>query len=302
VFRGSKDLKNIKWAQNSNQAWGSFTLGTAQVSPLDMANAYATVAARGKYCRPTPIRSIVGPDGRPLQIPATTCKQAFSPQVADAANDAARCPVGDGTMSGVSCTHPGGGPTAASVGATIDRPVAGKTGTTDNNNAGWFVGYTPNLAAASFIANPEKYYDTVPDSHLPVQIVRDTLSSALRMLPVKQFVRAPRKLSWGTMLLVPDVKGDTSDAAVARLRSAGFTVSINYKSEDGDQPAGRVSRTEPPGGSYVSKGSSIRINVSNGKKTKRDPRVDALCKADPKLPICKIKPGEPGFPAAPPPP
>ncbi|WP_035850222.1 penicillin-binding protein [Cryptosporangium arvum] len=299
VFRGSKDRKNIKWARDSNQAWGSFTLGTAQVTPLDMATAYATVAARGKYCKPTPVRSITDPGGRSLLTANTTCKQAFSPQVADAANDAARCPVGDGSQSGISCTHPGGGPTAASVGGTIDRPVAGKTGTTDDNNAGWFVGYTPNLAGASFIANPDKYYDTVPDSHLPVQIVRDTFASALRVLPVKQFVPAPRRLSWGTMLLVPDVKGETPDGAVHRLRAAGFNVSINYRAEDSDQPAGRVAGTDPPGGSYASKRSSIRINVSNGKKTKRDPRVDELCTKDPKLPICRIKPGEPGFPAAP---
>lgn len=299
VFRGSKDQKNIKWARNSNQAWGSFTLGTAQVTPLDMANAYATVAARGRYCKPTPIRSITDQTGKPLTMPLTTCKRVFSPQVADAANDAARCPVGDRSLSGVSCTHPGGGTTASSVGGTIDRPVAGKTGTTDDNNAGWFVGYTPNLAAASFIANPDKYFDTVPDSHLPVQIVRDTFTSVLRYVPAKQFTRPPRKLSWGTLLHVPDVKGETADGAIYRLRSAGFTVSINYTSEDSDQPAGRVSRTEPPGGSYVSRGSSIRINVSNGKGSKRDPRVDALCKKDPKLPVCTIKPGEPGFPAAP---
>jgi membrane peptidoglycan carboxypeptidase len=299
VFRGSKDQKNIKWAQHSDQAWGSFTLGTAQVTPLDMANAYATVAARGTYCKPTPLRSISDQSGKALAIPKTSCKRAFSPQVADAASDAARCPVGDRSLSGLSCTHPGGGPTASSVGATIDRPIAGKTGTTDNNNAGWFVAYTPNLAAASFIANPDKYYDTVPDSHIPVQIVRDTLTSALRGLPVRQFRPAPRRLSWGTMLLVPDVKGDTTDGAISRLRGAGFNVSINYTAEDSDQPAGRVSKTEPAGGTYASKRSSIRINVSNGKKTKRDPRVDALCKADPKLPLCKIKPGEPGFPAAP---
>ncbi|MFI5953691.1 penicillin-binding protein [Cryptosporangium sp. NPDC051539] len=299
VFRGKKDNENIKWAQNSNQAWGSFTLGTAQVSPLDMANAYATVAARGKYCKPTPIRSITTQTGVTLPAGNPSCKKVFRPEVADAANDAARCPVGDGTMSGVSCTHPGGGATATSVGSAIDRPIAGKTGTTDDNNAGWFVGYTPNLAAASFVANPDKYFDTVPDSHLPVQIVRDTFASVLPILPVKNFVRTTKKLSYGTLLLVPDVKGATPDEAVARLRYAGFSVSINYDAEDSDQPPGRVAGTDPDGGSYVSKGSSIRINVSNGKKSKRDPRVDKLCKADPKLPVCKIKPGEPGFPAAP---
>jgi membrane peptidoglycan carboxypeptidase len=287
VFRGSKDLENIKWAQSSNQAWGSFTLGTAQVTPLDMANAYATVAARGRYCRPMPVKSITDPDGQRLAVANPSCKQVFSPQVADAASDAARCPVGDGSMVGISCTHPGGGDTATSVGRGIDRPVAGKTGTTDDNNAGWFVGFTPNLAAASFIANPDKYYDTVPDSHLPVQIVRDTFETALRGLPVKNFVAPVHKYAYGTLLPVPDVVGDTVDGALSRLRAAGFNPVLNFRAEPSDQPGGRTSRTEPPAGSYLSKGSSIRINISDGKAAKpQDPAVKKLCKLNPALPIC----------------
>jgi membrane peptidoglycan carboxypeptidase len=288
VFRGSKDLKNIKWAQSSYQAWGSFTLGTAQVTPLDMANAYATVAARGRYCQPLPVKSVTDRDGQQLASANPSCKQAFSPQVADAASDAARCPVGDGSMSGISCTHPGGGDTATSVGRAIDRPIAGKTGTTDDNNAGWFVGYTPNLAAASFIANPDKYYDTVPDSHLPVQIVRNTFETALRTLPVKNFVKATNRLAYGTMISVPDVSGDTVDSAIGRLRAAGFAVALNFKAENSDKPAGRVSRTEPPAHSYTSMGSTIRIDVSNGQPEGPDsnPIVQQLCKANPNLPLC----------------
>ena len=291
-FRGSKDLKNIKWAQTSNQAWGSFTLGTAQVTPLDMANAYATVAARGKYCQPTPVKSITDRDGQQSIAANPSCKQAFSPEVADAASDAARCPVGDSSMAGISCTHPGGGVTAASVGQAIDRPIAGKTGTTDDNNAGWFIGYTPNLAAASFIANPDKYSDTVPDSHLPVQIVRNTFETALRGLPVKNFVKTTNRLAYGTMISVPDVAGDTVDGAIGRLRAAGFNVALNFKAEDSEQPAGRVSRTEPPANSSTSKGSTVRIDLSNGKVKKpgegpdANPILQQLCKNNPNLPIC----------------
>ena len=289
VFRGSKDLKNIQWAQNSDQAWGSFTLGTAQVTPLDMANAYATVAARGTYCRPLPVKSITDQDGQLSTSADPSCKQAFSPQVADAASDAARCPVGDSSMAGISCAHPGGGVTAASVGRAIDRPIAGKTGTTDDNNAGWFIGYTPNLAAASFIANPDKYNDTVPDSHLPVQIVRNTFETALRGLPVMNFVKATNQLAFGTMLSVPDVAGDTAEGAISRLRAAGFAVQLNFKAENSNQPAGRVSRTEPPAHSMTSKGSTIRIDLSNGQPV--DPIAQALCKANPRLPICATNPG-----------
>jgi membrane peptidoglycan carboxypeptidase len=289
VFRGSKDQQNIKWAQGSDQAWGSFTLGTAQVTPLDMANAYATVAARGKYCQPLPVKSITDRRGNPAISPNPSCRQVFSPQVADAAADAARCPVGDSSMVGIACAHPGGGVTAASVGRAISRPVAGKTGTTDDNNAGWFVGFTPNLAAASFIANPDKYYDTVPNSHIPIQIFRDTFASVVNQVPARGFVRPVNKLVYGTLLNVPDVKGADVDAAIDRLRAAGFSPILSFKQEESDQPAGHVARTDPPAGTGLSKGSVVQIVVSKGPKnpTQQSPILQRLCKDNPALPICK---------------
>lgn len=197
VLRGSQDVQLEKAAQKSDTAWGSFTLGTAQVSPLDMANAYATVAARGLYCAPLPVSSITGEDGTPLSVAHPTCTQAFSPEVADAAADMARCPVGEQSMVGIACVHPGGNPTAASVGAAIDRPVAGKTGTTDDNNAAWFIGFTPNLAAASFLANPDKYDDEVPNTKIPIEVARNTLAAVLPELPAESFIAPTSALAFG---------------------------------------------------------------------------------------------------------
>ncbi|HWB38280.1 MAG TPA: transglycosylase domain-containing protein, partial [Rugosimonospora sp.] len=48
--------------------WGSFTLGVADTTPLEMANAYATVAADGRYCQPNPVVSITGTDGQPAMM------------------------------------------------------------------------------------------------------------------------------------------------------------------------------------------------------------------------------------------
>ncbi|HKT01938.1 MAG TPA: transglycosylase domain-containing protein, partial [Rugosimonospora sp.] len=61
--------------------WGSFTLGVAQTSPLDLANAYATVAADGVYCAPLPVLSITTPDGRRLPAAAPSCRRAVSADV-----------------------------------------------------------------------------------------------------------------------------------------------------------------------------------------------------------------------------
>ncbi|MFI5954003.1 transglycosylase domain-containing protein [Cryptosporangium sp. NPDC051539] len=199
VLRGRGDQNLAAQAKTDDDAWGSFTLGTAQVSPLDMANAYATVAARGEYCTALPLTSITDQGGAQVaSVADPTCRQAFSPEVADAAADMARCPVGNESLVAIACEHPGGGVTAASVGAAIDRPVAGKTGTTDDNNAAWFIGFTPNLAAASFLANPDKYDDEVPNTRIPITIARDTLSEALTTLPVRNFTAPTNQLAFGT--------------------------------------------------------------------------------------------------------
>ncbi|EXG81948.1 transglycosylase domain-containing protein [Cryptosporangium arvum] len=198
VLRGSQDVQLARAAQRSPTAWGSFTLGTAQVSPLDMANAYATVAARGTYCAPLPLTSISDQGGKQVaSLADPSCRQAFSPSVADAAADMARCPVGQQSMVGLACAHPGGNPTAASVGAAIDRPVAGKTGTTDDNNAAWFIGFTPNLVAASFLANPDKYDDEVPDTKTPINVTRETLVAVLPGLPAESFTAPTNALAFG---------------------------------------------------------------------------------------------------------
>ena len=57
------------------------------------------------------------------------------------------------------------GPPPAACTASVGRPVAGKTGTTDDTRAAWFVGFTPQLAAASFIADPDNPFHAVGDGN-----------------------------------------------------------------------------------------------------------------------------------------
>ncbi|SHN03855.1 penicillin-binding protein [Cryptosporangium aurantiacum] len=303
-FRASVDLENKADAQTDSTAWGSFTLGTAQVSPLDMATAYATIAARGKYCAPLPLKSIADQDGKQLtELSTPSCKQTIPQQVADAAADMARCPVGDNSMVGISCTHPGGGRTAASVGRVIDRPVAGKTGTTDDNNAAWFVGFTPNLAAAGFLANPDKYLDSVPNTQIPIDATRQAMNTALQKLPVKQFVAPTSKLAYGIRVTVPDTTGDSVEAATNKLRDAGFEVRLSPVRESSEVGEGRVARTDPSGGSDSTKGSVVTIVVSNGEPpAPRTPEPggdagdqirDQICSANPDLPMCQTEGAQP---------
>ncbi|KJY36055.1 penicillin-binding transpeptidase domain-containing protein, partial [Streptomyces sp. NRRL S-495] len=118
----------------------SITLGTKEMSPLTMANVYATFAARGKHCTPIAINKITTVDGKDVKVPQTACTQAFSEQTADALNTVL-----------LNVTEKG---TGATLGLEDGRQIAGKTGTTDKKKAAWFSGYTPQLATAVWIGGP----------------------------------------------------------------------------------------------------------------------------------------------------
>lgn len=189
------DVDKRQAAPGQANKWGAFTLGVSDVMPLEMATAYAAVAADGRYCEALPVLSVVGvngqqatyrtEDGEEVEVAKPRCSQAFSQDVARAATDAARCPVGDSPARG-SC---GGWSTADSVRGTVGRPVAGKTGTTDSTRSAWFAGYTPELSAASFIADPDNPFNAVGDgqSNKPIDSVAETLRDALKDKPVREF-------------------------------------------------------------------------------------------------------------------
>ena len=118
---------------------GPFTLGVTDVDPLTMAGVYATFGARGKFCEPRPVTTVLNANGKTIEDYPAKCQQLLRTDVADAVNDILR---------GVQ--EPGGFGYDAGLG--LAQPSAGKTGTTTDNKAVWFDGYTPNLATAAMIA------------------------------------------------------------------------------------------------------------------------------------------------------
>lgn len=159
----------------------SFTLGSTEISPLTLANAYATVSAHGVYCKPRVITKIIDRDGNKLQVPGPKCKQAITRNVADA-TAAILTNVVDGSIPG----RTGG---AMSIG----RDTTGKTGTIDNQAAVWFAGSTPDLGAAVWVGDPRggyryplryltingRYYSKVYGSSLPGPTWRAAMAGAL---------------------------------------------------------------------------------------------------------------------------
>ncbi|WP_328419563.1 transglycosylase domain-containing protein [Micromonospora sp. NBC_00389] len=194
-LRWRTDVDREQASPTKVKKWGAFTLGVSDATPLEMANAYAAVAADGRYCEAIPVSAIMNRDGTPAtsvtpgglhrEVAKPRCRQVVSADAARAATDAARCPTGDTPARG-GC---GGWSTADSVRGTVGRPVAGKTGTTDSTRSAWFVAYTPELAAASFISDPDNPFNAVGDgqSQIPIAAVAETLRDGLKGQPTRQF-------------------------------------------------------------------------------------------------------------------
>ncbi len=111
----------------------SIALGVARPSVVELANAYATLAAQGMRADVHVITQVVRANGGVAYQAAKSTQRAFAPDV-----------VSDVTYAMQQVVTSGTGARARAVG----RPVAGKTGTTDNNIAAWFAGFTPQLATA----------------------------------------------------------------------------------------------------------------------------------------------------------
>ncbi|MFE9954199.1 transglycosylase domain-containing protein [Micromonospora sp. NPDC005299] len=182
VFRSPEDAR---LARDGATNWGAFTLGVSSTTPLDLANAYATVAAEGTWCRPTPIASISDPAGRKVAAGNPDCRQVLDTEVARAAADAARCPVGDQSMYR-RCA----GGTAEQLAPGLRRPLAGKTGSSERNATETVVAFTPQLSVATIAANPDNPRDAVGGGVQVRQIeaVGRLLAYALRDQPVLDFV------------------------------------------------------------------------------------------------------------------
>ena len=158
----------------------SFTLGTMEVTPLAMANAYATFAAHGLYCKPVVILEIRDRDGKNIPVPSADCKKVVKREVADTVTVMLNGVV-DGSIPG-----------RTGQGKALDlRQAAGKTGTTNESAAVWFCGYTPDIAAAVWVGDPRggfaypmknvtingTFYPQVFGGTLPGPIWHDTMET-----------------------------------------------------------------------------------------------------------------------------
>lgn len=158
-------------------------LGTDSVTVRDMANAYATIASNGVRVSPYLIRTVKGGPGDLDYKVKLNRKAAFGKDVTADTIDAMTQVVERGS---------------GSFAQELGRPVAGKTGTTTNNKAAWFNGFTPQLATAVGMYRTGKDgaelsmtdiggYDEITGATVPVRIWTDYMEGALKGAKVLEF-------------------------------------------------------------------------------------------------------------------
>src|SRR5918997_3662041 len=192
----------------------SIVLGAYEVSPIDMASAYATIANDGRKVEPTAISKVVSneddDDGKVLYVAPEhpEGKQVISE---DIANEATGIMIGDVTEGIAKDAYLG------------DRPVAGKTGTSENFFDAWFIGFTPELVTGTWMGYAEgeqtleyileyaRKLHGLSGGITPAKIWKTYTQSIMRGEPIVQFdgVKIPERADPDTE---PSVKNDPDDA------------------------------------------------------------------------------------------
>ncbi|MPZ26848.1 MAG: PASTA domain-containing protein [Micromonosporaceae bacterium] len=263
-FRASGTAENPQDAQFAEEplsrSWGAFTLGVSSTTPLDLANAYATVAAEGVYCEPIPVEEIRTPGGDSLGVASPRCNRVLDEQVALAAADMARCPVGGD--SPFNRCQPNG--TAEVASEIIGKPIIGKSGTSEGERSALLVVSSKQITVAGILADPDWAETTQRMKHDFVNpAVIDTVRDAMEGVDGSDWARpTDRDLIRSESAGIPNVECQTVAEAERRLEEAGFDVRIDDDPVDSDCPAGRVADTSPSGDGF--EGDTVTIRISNG--------------------------------------
>ena len=282
----------------------SAVLGVNEVSTLEMASAYGTLAYLGRHVQPTPVISVTTRDGDVLYQANARADQVVEPAIAAEAVDILKGVVRSGT----------------GVGANIGRPQFGKTGTAQNASDAWFVGAVPQLVTAVWVGFPQGQIpmccgnvriSTVYGGTWPASIWKAFMSVATQGMPPRDFGTAPNvdyvtlrvdvkhgclanrftppqdidvyqwpegsepdyrvctEPSSYQLLVVPSVMGMEKQAAISTLHNAGFTVAMVVVPSD--QPSGTVIAQDPRGGSQLVQTGTVTITVANGAAPSPEP-------------------------------
>jgi penicillin-binding protein 1A len=182
----------------------SIGLGSNDVSVLDMASAYATLAAGGLYHEPMAIRRVEFPNGKEDTESGWGKPKPKRVMPDGVAYQVTRI-LEQNVLSGTGTR------------AYFGRPAAGKTGTTDDHTDAWFVGYTPQLATAVWVGYPSATIEmtnvhgiSVSGGSFPAVIWNLFMSSVLANAPVLDWPLPKEQVVWRPWHGQYQLEGDTS--------------------------------------------------------------------------------------------
>ncbi|MEW5767927.1 MAG: penicillin-binding protein 1A [bacterium] len=205
----------------------SLTLGTSEATPLEMAVAYSVFANQGIKVEPMSIRFIEDQEGNLLEENIPLEQEILSKETAYIMTSLMEGVVRRGTA-------------ASSVGSKIDRPCAGKTGTTDNYVDAWFAGYTPNLTAVVWVGydrNRKSLGRGQTGGRAAAPIWTAFMQEVLKDVPPYEF-NVPRNVSFAIVdrkngLLVVDKEGNViKEVFIRGTEPTGYTESASVNEAD----------------------------------------------------------------------
>lgn len=252
------------------QPFLSITLGSQEVTPIEMASAFGTLAADGVHYPHTSITKIVDSQGQTIFEYTPVGEQAISHSVAYAATSIMKGVITSGTATR----------------ANIGRPAAGKTGTTQDYRDAWFVGFTPQLSVSVWMGyTPERPMRNVHGRKafggtFCAPIWHDFMIKAMANQPVRDFNPAPApdytwKKEWDIPSeAVPSLIGLSQSAAIEALVAAGFkNYQITSTYSDTIAPGLVAEQAPAPGGTANPDKDVITIAISNGPNPAAPPPV-----------------------------
>ena len=201
----------------------SLALGASGVTLMELTAAYGTFANGGIYNEPVVITKIVDWKGKVLLERFQDARQATSPEVAYLMTSMMQSVIQHGTARAL---------------RVLERPAAGKTGTTNDYDDAWFVGYTPELVTGIWVGRDdhEPLGDGETGGKVAAPIWLDFMKEAVKDRPITDFPIPP-----GVRFMRMESRGNTIPAAESFTDgSVLFEVFV-----DGSQPTTLVRKRKP---------------------------------------------------------
>ncbi|WP_207453308.1 transglycosylase domain-containing protein [Herbiconiux sp. SYSU D00978] len=257
------------------------TLGTNNISPMTMANAFATLANQGTYCDPIVVDRVVDSTGQELGGQQPTCRQTVDPAVANTVVYALERVMSGGT--GVA-SNPSG-----------STPIMGKTGTADSYAQTWIVTSTTRVATAVWVGNivgdtSLKRVSAQNDRH---RIMRAVMTEFINRYGGDAFADPSDAVIDGDGVAVPNIAGLTAREARSRLSGDNLRF-VDGGTVPSEQPEGAVHSTDPAPGTLVDERSQVTVYFSDGSGRIEVPDVEGATLSEARTAISGA-----GFTAAP---